>query len=100
MINQIARARKAWRILAARARAKRAPMTYGDLCAPLGLHPKAAGWFLGVIQDHCRKNGLPPLQALAVAKRTGVPGKGYTGSSRSVVQHRRAVARVHRYGKR
>ena len=69
-------------------------ITYGQLAARLGLHHRSAAWFLGVIQTYCRRKRLPPLQALAVNKRTRLPGKGYTGSARSYAAHRRALSRV------
>jgi len=95
-----ARARRAWPILVKRARAGLPPLTYGELSGTLGLHARSAQWFLGVIQTHCSTRGLPPLQALAVNKATGVPGVGYVGSGRSPAQHARAVAAVHVYGKK
>lgn len=94
-IDHVARARKAWPLLARHAMAKKDPMTYGELCSKLGLHHRAAQWFLGVIQTHCDKAGLPPLQALVVNKRSRLPGKGYTGSARDYAKHREAVKKVH-----
>lgn len=68
--------------------------TYKDLCDLLGLHHRAARWFLGVIQTWCKENGLPPLQALVVNKRTKRPGMGYTATPRSTAAHRRAMEQV------
>jgi hypothetical protein len=82
-IDHFKRAAQAWPILAKQANKKGKPFTYGELCSKLGLHHRAAGWFLGVIQRYCYQEGLPPLQALAVNKRTGLPGSGYVGSSRN-----------------
>lgn len=96
-IDHRARARKAWPVLVRLALAKKQPLTYGELCTKLGFHPRAAQWFLGVIQTHCKKSGLPPLQALAVNKRSRLPGKGYTGSARSRARHAAAVKNVHSY---
>ena len=90
------RARQAWPILVARASRGLPPLTYGQLCQRLGLHWRSASWFLGVIQSHCRRAGLPPLQALAVNARTGLPGAGYHGSGRSRAAHARALKRVWR----
>jgi hypothetical protein len=80
-IDHFARAEKAWPLLVQRAKSGGSPFTYGELCSLLGLHPRAAGWFLGVIQEYCYRHKLPPLQALVVNKKTRRPGHGYKGSS-------------------
>lgn len=94
-IDQHARARRAWPILARRALEHGQPFTYGELCGQLGLHHRAAAWFLGVIQTHCDLAGLPALQALAVNKKTRVPGVGYVGSHRTHVEHAKELHKVH-----
>jgi hypothetical protein len=96
----LARARRAWPILV-RAAARRTPLTYGELTAKLGLHWRAAGWFLGVIQRHCAAAGKPRLQAFAVNKQTRRPGKGYAGK-RGARAHERELDRVraHRWSKK
>lgn len=88
------RAREAWRHLAHRANAGARPFTYGELSERVGCHPRAAGWFLRVIQEHCAEEGLPALQALAVYKATGLPGGGYAGSQRTPRAHAAELARV------
>jgi hypothetical protein len=88
------RARRAWPILVRRAAGGHAPLTYGDLCRPLRLHPRSARWFLSVIQDYCRTHGDPPLQAMAVNKKTKIPGVGYAGSARTRTAHASQVRRV------
>lgn len=93
-IDHNERATRAWRLLVLRSRAGAEPFTYGELCALLGLHQRAAQYFLGVIQQYCRRNKLPALQSLAVNKKTRVPGKGYTGSERSRAAHKRELGRV------
>lgn len=95
-IDHHLRAKKAWPLLVRRARSKLPPYTYGELCNCLFLHPRAAQYFLGVIQIHCKLTGLMPLQALAVNKRTKLPGKGYSGSQRSYAAHKAAVEKVRR----
>jgi len=80
-VDHIARAQKAWPILVRVAR-KRKRISYGELCAQLGLHQRAAAYFLGVIQHYCKSQRLQPLQAVAVNKRTRVPGIGYVASAR------------------
>lgn len=93
-IDHIARAKKAWPLLVRRANDGGQPYTYGELCAKLNLHHRAAGWFLGVIQNYCDRNELPPLQALAVNKSTKLPGSGYTGSVNTKEGHERALKKV------
>ena len=95
-IDHTARARKAWPILVKVARTGSKRITYAELCKPLGLHHRAAGWFLGVIQTHCKKHGLPPLQALAVNKRTRVPGGGYIATPRGGAKYKAALAKVYK----
>ena len=87
------RARLAWPILVNAAKRQQS-ITYGDLTARLGLHWRAASWFLGVIQRHCAEAELPRLQALAVNKRTRRPGAGYAGA-RGPPAHLRELDRVH-----
>lgn len=92
-IDHVKRARDAWPILVRLARSGGEPMTYGQLCARMGLHHRAAGYFLGVIQRYCARKKLPALQALAVNKRTGIPGAGYAGA-RAQKSHAKEVERV------
>lgn len=96
-IDHVQRARRAWPLLVNHAERGKPPYTYGQLCSRLGLHWRAAQWFLGVIQEHCRSNRIPALQALAVNKRTRVPGKGYVGSPRSRAAHKRELRKVYRH---
>ena len=93
-IDQRARARRAWPRLVDVSR-RRGRITYGALAAALGLHHRAASWFLGEIQRYCRDQGLPPLQALAVNRRTKLPGTGYVASARSGAAYQRALDRVY-----
>lgn len=97
MINHRKRASKVWPILARRALNKDKPLTYGELCNKIGLHPRSARYFLSVIQIYCKKRNLPPLQALVVNKKTGVPGEGYIGSGRSQKEHGEALKKVYSY---
>jgi hypothetical protein len=96
-IDHVKRARRAWPILVKRARlgpAKGAPLTYGELCASLGLHWRSAGWFLGVIQRYCKRHRRPRLQALAINKKRKVPGDGYEGST-TYKGHQKELAKVY-----
>jgi hypothetical protein len=96
-LDHEARARRAWPILVALARRRADPLSYGELCARLGLHHRAAAPLLDVIQDYCASARLPPLQALVVNSRTRLPGLGSSGSGRSAAQHRRALERVYAF---
>ena len=93
-IDQVARARRAWPHLVRTAR-NSDRITYGTLTAKLGLHHRAASWLLGVIQDYCERHQLPALQAVAVNKRTKVPGSGYVASPRGGSAYRRELDRVY-----
>jgi hypothetical protein len=91
-------ARRAWPLLVHRAADGQDPFTYGELCDALRVqphvHPRNARHFLGIIQEHCRQKGLPPLQALAVNKKHHLPGGGYHGSEITPAAHARALKRV------
>lgn len=94
MIDHVSRAKLAWPLLAKKANSGDAPYTYKELCDILGLHHRAAGFFLGVIQEFCKKHNKPPLQALVVNKRTKLPGSGYYGSQRTKTAHEKALIAV------
>jgi hypothetical protein len=97
-IDHVSRAKKAWPLLVQRAKEKNgSPFTYGELCAELGLHPRSASWFLGVIQSYCKRHNLPPLQALVVNKKTRLPGRGYTGSPSTRDDHDLELSKVRKY---
>jgi len=72
------RALQLWQILIAKA-ANRQVTTYGELERIVGY--KGSGVFaqtLGHVMHYCQQNGLPPLTALVVKKKTGLPGHGLT----------------------
>lgn len=90
------RARRAWPLLVAMAKRRAEPLSYGQLCARLGLHHRAAFWFLDHIVEWCRVEQLPPLQALVVNARTRLPGIGARVAGRNAKQnHRRVLERVY-----
>ena len=97
VLDHEGRARRAWPLLVAIATRRRDPITYGELCARLGLHHRAAAWLLDCIEGWCATLRLPPLQALVVNSRTRLPGRGSTGAGRDAKQHRRALERVYRH---
>lgn len=90
------RARKAWPFLVKRANSGGKPFSYKELGDLIGIHWRAVGWALGEIQAYCKRNRLPPLQALVVhGTADRLPGRGYHGSDRNARDHERAVAAVH-----
>jgi hypothetical protein len=74
-VNQVERASRAWPILTDRAK-KRSTITYGELGQALGVHHRAVRYILGVIQDYCLEEKLPPLTILIV-NASGKPGSGF-----------------------
>lgn len=77
MVNPIQyhRAALAWPVLTETA-ASESTITYGRLAQHLGIHPRPIRFVLGVIQDHCLREKLPPLTILVVNQR-GAPGEGF-----------------------
>ncbi|MGC2220931.1 MAG: HNH endonuclease, partial [Methylocella sp.] len=76
MVNHVQRAYQAWPILIGRA-SENAPITYGDLASKLGVHHRAIRYVLGVIQDYCLAQQLPPLTILAINGKSRMPGPGF-----------------------
>jgi len=74
-VNQVERAFRAWPILVKRAKS-RSKITYGELGKTLGIHHRAVRYVLGVIQDYCLEERLPPLTILIV-NASGRPGMGF-----------------------
>ena len=77
MVNpiQYQRAANAWPLLTETA-ASQSKITYADLAQHLGIHPRPIRYVLGVIQDYCLGEKLPPLTILVVNRR-GVPSEGF-----------------------
>lgn len=73
--NQVQRACHAWPILVERA-GLGTTITYGELGKAIGIHHRAVRYVLGVIQDYCLSEKLPPLTILVVNK-DGVLGVGF-----------------------
>jgi hypothetical protein len=96
-IDHIERARRSWPHLAKRASQNLPPCTYKEICGEIGLHWRAARYFLGVIQRHCRANGLPPLQFLAVNAASRLPGRGCVGSPRTDAAQQEALRMIYAY---
>lgn len=95
-IDHFSRAKKAWPLLVKRAKGNPplSPYTYKEISEKLELHHRAASWFLSEIQEFCRENKLPPLQALVVNKKTRLPGHGYYGSKIDHTSHKKALEEV------
>ncbi|MDG9669316.1 HNH endonuclease [Hahella sp. CR1] len=74
-INQSERAFRAWPVLVQIAQ-RRETITYGELGDKLGIHHRAVRYVLGVIQDYCLEEKLPPLTILIV-NGAGRPGSGF-----------------------
>ena len=75
-VNQEQRAFFAWTILT-RCAINKQTITYGELGKELNLHHRAIRFILGVIQDYCLHNELPPLTILVLNQNTGLPGCGF-----------------------
>lgn len=75
-INQEQRAFYAWTVLIEYAKNNKT-ITYGELAKQINVHHIAIGFILGVIQDFCMENGLPPLTILILNKETQLPGGGF-----------------------
>ena len=95
-VDQYERAGRAWPILTECVR-NRNSITYGQLSERMGIHPRVCRFFLGLIQDHCLTNKLPPLQSLVVNKRTCLPGSGYMATPRDYRRIEEAQNRVFDY---
>ena len=77
MVNpiQYERAARAWPLLTEKA-AGESKITYADLSQHLGIHARPIRYVLGVIQDYCLREKLPPLTILVVSRR-GFPSEGF-----------------------
>jgi len=75
-INQEQRAYYAWKYLTEIA-ASKGKTSYKELARAVGIsHHRPTRYFLGLIQDYCLENKLPPLTILVVNK-SGKPGEGF-----------------------
>lgn len=77
-VNHAQRAFRAWPILTQVATQSLQPkITYGQLAAQIGVHHRAVRYVLGVIQNYCISEKLPPLTILVVNGQDGLPGSGF-----------------------
>lgn len=68
---------KIWPILVDLARA-RGKITYSELSHQIGSRDRRLAWPLGLIQEFCLVERLPPLSLLVVRKGLGLPSTGFT----------------------
>ena len=70
------RAAQLWSVLTLAAR-QQIILSYDVAGKLTGLPQFAVGDNLSPIQDYCIQNGLPPLTALVVSEKTGLPSEGF-----------------------
>jgi len=75
-VNHEKRAYLAWKELTKCAK-KKVTTTYGNVASNIGIHHRAVRHVLGLIQNYCMDDKLPPLTILVINKETGVPGDGF-----------------------
>lgn len=74
-VNQIQRASIGWKVLTEVSKIEKT-IRYAELGDKIGIHHRAVRFVLGVIQDYCLENQLPPLTILVV-NESGTPGDGF-----------------------
>ncbi len=54
-------------------------IAYGKLCQRLkyDINPRIVEKMLGDVSFACKENGLPPISALVINQKTGIPGAGF-----------------------
>lgn len=73
-----------WEILTKLAN-KKDLTTYGEIAEKINIHHRTVCFFLGLIQDYCINNNLPPLTILVINKK-GKQGDGFIASNRDRIQ--------------
>lgn len=79
-VNQHERAYRVWNALITCASQKQS-ISYKQLAQRLELHHRVFSYPLGLIQEYCEREHLPPLTVLVYNSDTGMPGAGFTASS-------------------
>jgi len=74
-MNISQRAMQIWSVLVLSAR-NRQTITFETLSKITGIPQQGLGQALYQIQDYCKKHNLPPLTAIVVKSKTGLPGSG------------------------
>jgi len=74
-INQYERAGLAWTVLT-RIASQKTFIRYKKLGDEIGIHHRVVRFVLGVIQEYCLQNQLPPITIL-VTDANGIPGTGF-----------------------
>ena len=79
--------------------AESSTITYGELGKRIGIHHRPVPGALGVIWDWCDGREYPPLNALVVNKKTGMPGGAFAPGGRSLRRDRwlKIVKEVHQF---
>lgn len=93
-ISKEQRACIAWEVLIDSAK-KKEYITYKGLGDQIGIHHRSVRFTLGLIQDYCMENKLPPLTILVVNKSTGKPGDGFIALDIDDSEY--GVKKVHNY---
>ena len=75
-VNQYERAFLAWPVLTSVA-SSRGTITYKQLSDRIGIHHRPVRFVLGVIQDYCLQEKLPPLTIVVVGSARHTPGEGF-----------------------
>lgn len=71
------RAAQFWSILVLAARQQKI-LSYDLMSRLTGIPRPGIGEFLGPVQEYCKRNKLPPLTALVVNEKDGLPSHGFT----------------------
>jgi hypothetical protein len=74
------RATQLWAVLALAAR-NRQVLSYEIAAGCIGVAPQGIGQLLEPIQSYCVAHDLPPLTALVVSTKTGLPSVGFTATT-------------------
>ncbi len=75
-MTRFERAAQLWSLLALASRHQQI-LSYDLVERLTGLPRQGVGEYLAPIQDYCLQNNLPPMTALVVSERTGVPSPGF-----------------------
>jgi len=80
-VNQLERASRLWKLLVQNALSKK-KITYKEVSENLNIHWRALRFPLGLIQEHCMIEQIPPLTILVVNSHSGLPGEGFIASEK------------------
>jgi len=86
-VNHEERAARAWPVLTATAQ-QRTTVTYGKLGKAIGIHQRPVRYVLGLVQEYCLAENLPPLTILVVQALGAKPGSSSPGFFAAVARVR------------